>query len=160
MEKIIAFSSCRKYRYTLWRHWHNLFSQDTAYVMFIGLNPSTADEIKDDNTIRRCIGYAKDWGYAGLCMTNLFAFRTREPKVMKANVNPVGPDNDKYLIEIAKYASVIIAAWGIDGAYLGRDQEVIKLIPNLHYLKLTKNGFPGHPLFLPKNLKPKKWGKG
>ena len=80
--KTATFSECRKYRYTLWRRWDGLFA--SGYAMFIGLNPSTADETNDDPTIRRCIGYARDWGYGGLCMTNLFAFRATLPKNMKA----------------------------------------------------------------------------
>ena len=157
MEKTTIFSQCRKYRYTLWREWDGLWTTQKQYAMFICLNSSTANETKNDNTVRRCIRYACNWGYTGLCIGNLFAFCAREPKDMKAALDPVGPDNNKYLIKMAKHASVIIAAWGIDGAYLNRDKEVIKLIPDLHYLKLTKNGFPAHPLFLPKTLKPILW---
>jgi len=127
--------------------------------MFIGLNPSTADEKKDDPTIRRCIGYARDWGYAGLCMMNLFAFRSTLVKKMKAADDPVGPENDHTLIVMAKAAEIIIACWGIHGAYMGRGEQVRKLIPQLHYLQLTKEGFPGHPLYLPKGLKPILWEK-
>jgi len=155
MEKSATFSYCRKYRYTLWRHWGSLFSKD--YAMFIGLNPSTADEQNDDPTVRRCIGYARDWGYAGLCMTNIFAFRATLPIDMKAAEDPIGPANDRTLIDMAEYAGVVIAAWGVHGTYLGRDKEVCKIIPKLHYLKLTKDGYPGHPLYLPKNLRPTLW---
>ena len=95
------FSPCRRYRYTLWRAW-DMFNP--GYVMFIGLNPSTADEVQDDPTIRRCIGYAKEWGYGAFCMTNIFAFRATDPRVMKAQADPVGPENDKWLTECAKGA--------------------------------------------------------
>jgi len=125
--------------------------------MFIGLNPSTADETTDDPTIRRCIGYARDWGYAGLSMLNLFAFRATSPEDMKAAEDPVGPDNDCALTDMAEFAEVIIAAWGAHGTHLGRDKKVRKIIPNLHYLKMTKGGFPCHPLYLPKGLKPILW---
>jgi len=156
MERSATFSPCRKYRYTLWRHWGSLFA--SGYAMFIGLNPSTADETIDDPTVRRCIGYAQDWGYAGLCMMNLFAFRATLPKDMKTVEDPVGPDNDRALVEIAEYAKVIIAAWGNHGMYMGRDEEVKLIIPEpLRYLRLTKDGYPGHPLYLPKELKPKLW---
>lgn len=155
MEKSATFSPCRKYRYTLWRHWSNSFV--SRYAMFIGLNPSTADENKDDPTIRRCIGYAKDWGYTGLCMTNLFAFRATLPDNMKSAEDPIGPDNDQALINVAECAGVIVAAWGVHGSHLGRDQEIRKIISRLSYLKLTKEGFPGHPLYLPKKLKPVPW---
>ena len=152
MKKSATFSDCRKYRYTLWRYWGGLFS--SGYAMFIGLNPSTADETNNDPTVRRCIGYARDWGYSGLCMANLFAFRSTLPSAMLSVKDPVGSDNDKHLKAVAKKAGIIIAAWGNHGAYLGRGEAVRKVIPNLHYLKLTKKGIPGHPLYLKKDLKP------
>lgn len=125
--------------------------------MFIGLNPSTADATNDDPTIRRCIGYARDWGCDGLCMMNLFAFRATLPKDMKAAEDPVGPENDRTLIFMAEGAEVIVAAWGNNGRYMGRDEKVKAMIPQLHYLRLTKDGFPAHPLYLPKGLKPVLW---
>jgi hypothetical protein len=126
--------------------------------MFVGLNPSTADETLDDPTIRRCIGFAKDWGYSGLCMTNLFAFRATDPAKMLAAQDPVGPDNDKVLQELAQNAGVVVAAWGTHGAHLKRDAHVRSLLTRLHCLRLTKAGFPGHPLYLPKNLTPQPYG--
>ncbi len=80
------------------------FNQQEGFIVFIGLNPSTADETKDDPTIRRCIGFAKRWGYAAFCMMNLFAYRTRDPFVMKAQEDPVGVENDKYLLQICSGA--------------------------------------------------------
>ena len=155
MEKSATFSPCRKYRYTLWRNWGGLFT--SGYAMFIGLNPSTADETLDDPTVRRCINYSKNWGYAGLCMTNLFAFRATSPKEMKAQVDPVGPDNDQYLLDMAECAGIIIAAWGINGCHNGRDKEVVRMIGNLHHLGLSKDGHPRHPLYLKNDLKPVLW---
>lgn len=126
--------------------------------MFIGLNPSTADETVDDPMVRRCIGYAQKWGYAGLCIVNLFAFRATLPKDMKVAEDPVGPDNDSVIIDVAKHqVDIVVAAWGINGAYMGRDKKVKAMISRLHYLKLTKNGFPSHPLYLPKKLNPVPW---
>lgn len=124
------------------------------YVMFIGLNPSTADEKEDDNTIRRCIDYAKQWGYGALCMANLFAFKATKPKDMKAATHPVGLENDKWLVRCSKEADIIIAAWGADGGYLGRDEEVLKIIKGVMCLGITKEGKPRHPLFLKKTAKP------
>lgn len=146
------FSPDRVYRYTLWREWG-----DGPYAMFIGLNPSTADETKDDPTIRRCIGFAKDWGYGSLCMTNLFAFRATDPKVMMAADDPVGADNDTHLSQCAATAGVVVAAWGSHGTHSGRHRAVKTMLPNLHYLRLTQDGHPGHPLYLPKTLVPIKW---
>lgn len=127
--------------------------------MWIGLNPSTADEINNDPTVRRCIGYAQSWGYEGMCMTNIFAFRATDPKVMKAQTDPVGPDNDRHLIATAKDAKLIVAAWGVHGSHLGRGRKVRQMIQNLHYLALTKKGIPRHPLYLRKTLEPILWDK-
>lgn len=157
MEKTATFSPCRKYRYTLWRRWHNLFSQDSACVMFIGLNPSTADEVYNDPTVTRCIGYAKDWGYAGLCMMNLFAFRATLPKDMKAVGDPIGPDNNSALIAMAEKVAIVVATWGNHGKYMERAETVKKMLPELYCLRLTKSGCPAHPLYLPKDLRPILW---
>jgi hypothetical protein len=152
MKTSARFSPCRRYRYELWRIWKET---GVRYCMFIGLNPSTADETTDDPTIRRCIAFAKAWGYDGLCMTNLFALRATDPKVMKADPNPTGDlDNDLTLLELASKASVVIAAWGKDGKHLERDKDVIRLLPPLHCLKLNKDGTPAHPLYLRSDLKP------
>lgn len=148
-----TFSPCRKYRYSLWRHWID----GEGYAMFIGLNPSTADETNDDPTIRRCIAFAKSWGYSGLCMTNLFAYRSTDPDEMMAQTDPIGIDNNIILRTIAEKACVIVAAWGVHGAHRRRGEIVIQMFPNLHYLKLTKDGHPWHPLYLPKTLVPVKW---
>lgn len=146
-----TFSPCRKYRYTLWRHWEG----GDGYAMFIGLNPSTADEVQDDPTVRRCINFAKDWGYSALCMTNIFAFRATDPGDMKAVEDPVGTDNDLSLLYIADHASVVVAAWGVHGVHSNRENEVKRLLGNkLMCLKLTKDGHPAHPLYLPKTLTP------
>jgi len=152
-EKAASFSRCKKYRYTLWRDWRDLITP-SGYVMFIGLNPSTADDFQDDATIRRCMVYAATWGYGAVCMTNAFAYRARDPEVMKKQSDPVGPDNNKHLIQIAKEASIIVAAWGIHGTFKNRGRELMEMIPGLHYLQLTEGGQPRHPLYLKKTLRP------
>jgi hypothetical protein len=145
------FSPCRIYRYTLWRVW----GDKSNYVQFIGLNPSTADETTDDATIRRCRNFAKSWGYGAFCMTNLFAFRATDPKVMKAAEFPVGNHNDEWLYKIARDAKLIVAAWGSHGSYLGRDTEIKKLFPNrLFCFGLTKENQPLHPCRLRSDLMP------
>lgn len=152
MYRAAALSPCEKYRYTLTRVWEN--SQQR--VVFIGLNPSTADETQDDPTIRRCMRYAYDWGYGGVYMLNLFAFRATNPKDMMAAQDPVGPYNDKFLIEYTAgiHAGNVVAAWGAHGAFQGRDKAVKDMISPLHCLHITKDGHPGHPLYLKKDLKP------
>lgn len=150
------FSACRNYRYALWRGWAERVEppQAGAYAMFVGLNPSTADETLDDPTIRRCVGFAQDWGYQGLCMVNLFAWRATQPADMLAQNDPVGPENDAVLLELAANAGIVVAAWGVHGTHVSRDEAVKRLLPRLHYLLLTKAGHPGHPLYLPSSLKP------
>lgn len=146
-------SECGKYRYSLWRIWDDTKQK----VLFICLNPSTADADNDDATIRRCIGYAKSWGYGGVYMGNLFAFRAREPKDMKSATDPVGPENNRYLRELSNTCEMIICGWGGDGGYQDRSSYVIKnrILPiKVHYLKMNKSGEPGHPLYLKKSLKP------
>ncbi len=164
--KETIFSPCRKYRYTLWREWDcDLVSScaddmkhASKYAMFIGLNPSTADETQDDPTIRRCIGFAKSWGYGALCMTNIFAFRATDPKVMKQQNDPVGEFNKLHVSGCASGAGVVIAAWGTHGIFRGQDIHVKQWMRNvgveLHYLELTKDEHPKHPLYLKKDLKP------
>jgi hypothetical protein len=138
-----VFSRCRTYRYELWRRW-----ADGGYCMFVGLNPSTADECNDDPTIRKCMSYAKRWGYAALCMTNLFAFRATDPRDMKGAAEPIGVNNDTTLITLAARAEIIVAAWGICGTHIERDRAVCKILPQLYALHITKDGHPGHPLYL------------
>jgi hypothetical protein len=147
------FSDDRTFRYVLTRSW-NL---NAPSVMFIGLNPSTADESKDDPTIRRCVGFAKAWGYGHLIMTNLFAIRSPHPQILKTVEDPIGPDNDYYLQTMAQRAAGIVAAWGIHGAYLERGAHIHHLIPHLWVFGFTQNGQPGHPLYMPKNSPLKDW---
>lgn len=165
-ERQTIFSEDRVYRYTLWREWDiDLMTgcaddslNHQSYVQFIGLNPSTADETLDDPTIRRCIGFSKAWGYGAMCMTNLFAFRATDPKVMKSVENPVGEDNQHHLLDISSKAGVVIAAWGNHGTYRCMDLTVKQWLGSigvqLMCLRKSKDGNPVHPLYLPKDLKP------
>lgn len=146
-----VFSSCGKYRYALFRVWDS----GPTRVMFVGLNPSTADATNDDPTIRRCVAFAKSWGYSGLFMTNLFAYRATAPREMLSAIDPVGSTNDLALTTLASVAKITVAAWGAHGTHRNRHIAVQAMIPNLHYLRLTKSGHPGHPLYLPGDLQPK-----
>lgn len=159
MTRDTVFSACRTYRYTLWRSWESqLFpAEKPGFVQIIGLNPSTADETNDDNTIRRCIDYVRRWGYGSLCMTNLFAFRATDPKVMIEAADPIGPENDRWLTEIFENAALTVAAWGCYGKHLGRGHDVRRMLGDLHAIKFTVNGHPQHPLYLKKILKPVPW---
>ena len=147
--KNATFSNCRTYRYSLSRIW----DKKKKLVLFIGLNPSTADEEVDDPTVRRCVNYSQDWGYGGLMMVNLFAYRAVLPSSLKKVKYPIGENNDKYIMTLSKKADITVAAWGNNGNLYGRDRQVFDIIPSLMCLKLNKTGQPAHPLYLSKNLK-------
>ncbi len=148
-----VFSPGKRYRYALWRIWE----EEKGIATFICLNPSTADATKDDPTVRRCINFAKSWGHGGFCMANLFAYRATKPKDLKNAGYPTGTENDDWLKTLQLGSKIIVAAWGTLGNYKGRDQHVKKMIPGLHYLELSKKGFPKHPLYLKGDLKPIPW---
>lgn len=155
MDRQTVFSPCREYRYVLWREWDAL---NPDYAMFIGLNPSTADEVNDDPTIRRCVDFARRWGHGALCMTNLFAYRATQPTRMKAHPTPIGVANDRWLKRLARHARVVVAGWGVHGSFMGREQAVRRLLTcKLSYLALTKGGHPHHPLYLKHTMVPRLW---
>ncbi len=147
IEKGAEISPCGIYRYSLWRIWDNSLPK----VMFIGLNPSTADAIDDDRTIIKCINFAKNWGFGGIYMTNLFAYRSTDKSKLYVVNEPVGIDNDKYILKYAEKADKIIAAWGNDGCFLNRSEIVYKLFPSLFCLQINKTGEPKHPLYVTDN---------
>lgn len=139
------------YRYSLTRTW------DAAKprCCFVMLNPSTADASEDDPTIRRCIGFAKAWGYGSLEVVNLFAFRATDPtQLSKTVLNQVGIENDSYIAKAVENASVVVCAWGCFKPATERARQVLAMIPKPHYLKLNKDGVPCHPLYLPGHLSP------
>ena len=107
------FSRCEKYRYYLWRELETLPKGGRHRVCsFVGLNPSTADESIDDPTVRRCIRFAKGWGYTGMYMLNAFAYRATDPREMKKQADPLGPMNRDYLAQMAKVSDLVVVAWG------------------------------------------------
>ena len=150
IKKSAIFSPCNQYRYSLSRVWN--LSQKPALI--IGLNPSTADEKKDDPTIRRSMHYAYRWGFGGLIMVNLFALKATLPSDLRKANNPIGEDNNKFIIEHQKESGIVLVAWGNDGALHNRDKEVLDLINNPMCLKVNKTGQPAHPLYQKKCLSP------
>jgi len=116
--------------------------------MFVGLNPSTADENEDDPTVRRCIGFGRKWNCGGLILVNLFAYRSTDPASLLEADNPIGPSNDTYILASARAAGLIVLAWGTRGGFLDRDQHVLSLLPGAHCLGITKEGHPKHPLYV------------
>jgi len=147
-----SFSSCRKYRYALWRVW----DERKPLVMFIGLNPSTANEDEPDPTITRVIGFAKRWGYGGFYMMNLFAIVSSNPEVLKMDPDPLG-ENDGWLEKIAPKCEQIVFAWGNFKEARDRSKDVIRLFPNAICLKKNKNGTPIHPLYVKADIEPIKF---
>jgi hypothetical protein len=147
------FSPDRVYRYCLRRTWE----LDNTPVVFIGLNPSIADETIDDPTIRRCCNFAKDWGFGGIIMLNLFAFRATDPEAMKKADDPVGPMNDAILKReiLIDEPPLVVAAWGTHGVFKERCYYVESLLRgSLSCLLRSKDGHPMHPLYLHHGLKP------
>lgn len=110
------------------------------------LNPSTADGTQDDPTLRRCLGFARDWGYGSLTVANLYAYRATDPAELKQVADPVGPECDYYLQRCAEEASLVMAAWGMH-AQPGRVAQVRSILgPGVMALAWTKAGQPRHPL--------------
>ena len=151
------FSDDRRYRYSLYRD----LGVGHGTCVFICLNPSTADETKNDPTVRRCMNYAKGWGYRYFYMLNLYAYRATLPKDMMAQgVDAIGPDNKEWLQTFVNFdlSTLIIAAWGNHGNVHGMADYVRGLAREsghrLYCLKVTKSGQPNHPLYLSKGLKP------
>lgn len=150
-----VLSECRTYRYTLTRNW----GDGDKVLCCIGLNPSKADETLDDPTIRKLIAFARLWGYDGLVMLNLFAFRSTDPKNLKTHRVPIGPDNDTWLVRETEGRDVL-CAWGNPGSYLGRDKAVWDTIlskRNCFCLGVNGNGSPKHPLYLSYKTVRKPW---
>ena len=146
------FSRCRRWRYLLWRRW----DPSRPVANFLMLNPSTADELKLDPSCTRARNYAERWGYGGLIVTNIFGWRATDPKVMRSVKDPVGRGNDEAILRAAREAKIVVCAWGTHGEHLGRGPEVLNLLKGirLHALRVTADGHPSHPLYLPQALTP------
>lgn len=152
--KQAVFDETGTYRYRLSRSWLG----GTGGVVFIMLNPSTADDKVDDPTIRRCIRFGQRWGFARLEVVNLFAYRAKDPGALIHVQDPIGPENDAHILEAATENGTIIAAWGGNGSWRGRDTAVIGLLSDRPMLclgrtkppsRFTGHGHPRHPLYVP-----------
>jgi hypothetical protein len=138
------FSSCGQYRYSLTRIW----SPGRPTILFVGLNPSTADAEKNDPTIRRCLRFAQDWDYGGLIVCNLFAYRSTNPKALRIVDNPIGPENDAAIRQACQVADRVVVAWGVHGRIGGREDAVLPMLRRPYCLGATLGGSPKHPLYL------------
>ena len=140
-----TFSGHRKYRYALWRVW----DQTKPLVMFIGLNPSTANEFEDDPTIKSVCRLAKGNGYGGVYMMNCFAFVSTDPKLLMRN--PMSDEwNNNTLTSVASMCQDVVFAWGNFDIVrtTGRDIELCEMFPRALMIGANKNGSPRHPLFI------------
>jgi hypothetical protein len=143
------------YRYRLWRTIDN--NRNSRRILFVMLNPSTAEATQDDPTLRRCIGFASDWGYGVLEVCNLFAYRATDPDVLVRTRDPVGPDNDAHLLATADRADAVVAAWGTRGELFGRASQATSMLSRSRHLiclGMTRNGSPRHPLYVPRSMSP------
>ena len=154
---VALFSDCERYRYLLTRVWE----PNGKKALFIMLNPSTADEIKNDPTVERCERRARTLGFGAFRVCNIFAFRATDPKVMRAESDPNGPHNDQAILESCTWADQVICAWGTHGAHMDRGQAVTELVRGAgispYHLGLSKHGHPKHPLYIAYTQQPERW---
>ena len=154
-----VISDCGQYRYQLWRTW----DESKPKVLFIMLNPSTADHNTDDRTIRRCIGFAKSWGYGGIMVGNLYAYRATKPKklfkhiVERKHQCTSDPDNAENIVEMLLKCNKMVYAWGTNGNKYFRGREFVSTLPDGYFIELSKDGTPKHPLYLKGDLKLEKY---
>ncbi len=152
-----TFSADRVFRYTLTRTW----DPDRPVVNFLMLNPSTADAFALDPTNRRCVGFAQSWGYGAIVTTNIFALRSTDPLGLRSVPDPIGDLNDEAILDAARTADLVVAAWGNHGAFLDRGAQVAGILHAeglpLHHLRLTGAGHPGHPLYVAATTQPLGW---
>lgn len=154
---VAVYSDCEQYRYLLTREW------DAARrkALFIMLNPSTATEVQNDPTVERCERRARTLGFGAFRVCNIFAWRDTDPKAMKAAADPIGPENDRAILESCPWADQIICAWGAHGSHLNRGAEMAAILRQtglpLTHLGLTKAGHPKHPLYLSYSEPPRPW---
>lgn len=165
------FSPCGLYRYRLDRQW----GAARKVLTWVLINPSIASDERDDRTVKRCMGYARAWGYEGIRVVNLFALVSTDPEGLMTASDPVGPDNNLHLIDAAHWAKLyarsenggglVVVGWGnshrstkAHRAKLGPREEAVLAIftkyVDVHALTVTADGMPGHPLYLAGNLTP------
>lgn len=149
MSESAVISTCGTYRYVLTRP-SEVVHPDRGTALFLMLNPSTADATQDDPTIRRCRGFARSWGCAGLTVGNLFALRATDPAALQQHAAPIGPYNDDWLRRLAAEHMDVVCAWGALPFAAARASDVALLLraagARLWCLGTTKHGAPRHPL--------------
>ena len=150
MVRTALFSSCGRFRYRLGRRWG-----EGPTVAFVLLNPSTADDERDDPTVRRCVDFARRLGFGGLEVVNLYAYVATDPADLRSAGYLVGPENDEHLAAAVRCCENVVLAWGVHAGRLARSVEVLQLLRDVavtpYCLRLTSSGHPEHPLRLPKS---------
>lgn len=148
MIRTAIISDCGRFRYLLSRTWDNAL----PVLLFVMLNPSTADALADDATIRRCSAFGRAHGFGGIEVVNLFAFRATAPADLRRAGWPIGPENDTHIAAAAARAQVVCVAWGAVKEANERVQVVMPILRRAgrlpHCLHVTRSGYPGHPLYL------------
>ena len=150
------YSDCESYRYALTRRW-------TAgpRLLWVMLNPSTANEMANDPTVERCERRARAMGFGAFRVVNLFAWRATDTRALRSAPDPVGPENDATLAHGAHWADMILCGWGGHGSLQGRDQHATAQLrftgKPLWHLGLTGAGQPKHPLYLSYSVQPMLW---
>jgi hypothetical protein len=157
VESEACFSACGSYRYALTRTW----DAERPGLAFVMLNPSTADERTDDATVARCVRRARDGGWGAVRVCNLFALRETRPARLRRHPQPEGAANAAALLHACRWASAVVAAWGVGGAHLEQGPRVADLLRGgarrLMHLGLTRGGQPRHPLYVPYRRQPIPW---
>jgi len=134
------------------------------YILWIMLNPSTADANEDDQTISTIVRFSERWGYTRLMVGNLYAFRTKHPTIMwaaqKAGTDIVGPENDDQIAAMVKLVrntgGRVMVAWGKHGKP-ERVRKILEIAGEVYCLKTNEDGSPIHPLYQPADLTPVLW---
>lgn len=152
-----TYDVTERYRFRLSRVW----DASGPRCVFAMLNPSKATAMKLDPTVTRCFRFARAWGFGALEVVNVFAYRSTDPAGLRDPADPVGAGNDDALVAAGRAADLVVAAWGVHARLDSREDAVRALFRtagvDLHYLRLTKGGSPGHPLYLPAATKPTRW---
>ena len=146
----------RVYRYTLERTW----DPGRERVLWIMLNPSTADETSDDRTIQRCMDFARGWNYGGIIVGNLFALISPKPETLLDHPDPVGPDNNKHLQRLSEDSGLVVAAWGVWGSTFPERQAYVKSLfrGRMSCLGVNRDGTPKHPVRLGTHVRRQPYG--
>lgn len=146
---VYRYSDDRVYRYEFGRRWDDGTGSTVAWVM---LNPATGDtDGKGRPTLRRIVAFSQMWGYGGLVIVNLFAYRATKPADLRNAGDPVGPDNDATIRRVAAQAGLVVCAWGHHGGHNARSRYVVAMLEKPMCLGRTRHGEPRHPLYVPRD---------